>query len=93
VIFVVQKVIGPENKTMYRLSIGKKDGVPSFLPPLPDPCIFEKSDYFREFLLCKCKLVLPQFTLVHQLETNPMEIKHIVDTVALFLIFISNNSL
>ncbi len=38
-----------------RLSVGTKDSVPAFGPTLPEPCIFEKGEYFRQFLFHKRK--------------------------------------
>jgi hypothetical protein len=42
-----------KDKTMYRLSVSSKDGVPPFGPEIPEPAVFEKNDVFRDFLLCK----------------------------------------
>eukprot|EP01113_Clastostelium_recurvatum_P034566 TRINITY_DN4704_c0_g1_i3.p1 TRINITY_DN4704_c0_g1~~TRINITY_DN4704_c0_g1_i3.p1 ORF type:complete len:975 (-),score=243.49 TRINITY_DN4704_c0_g1_i3:78-3002(-) len=42
-----------DGHTHYRLAVCSKKGVPSFGPDLHHPAIYEKNQYFREFLLSK----------------------------------------
>lgn len=42
-----------EEKTFYRVSVCAKEGVKPYHPPNPHPPVFEKDDYFRNFLLTK----------------------------------------
>eukprot|EP01113_Clastostelium_recurvatum_P022710 TRINITY_DN2718_c0_g1_i1.p1 TRINITY_DN2718_c0_g1~~TRINITY_DN2718_c0_g1_i1.p1 ORF type:complete len:1266 (-),score=329.83 TRINITY_DN2718_c0_g1_i1:7-3804(-) len=39
--------------TYYRISCARKEAVPSFPPLVPCPSLFEKGEYFRQFLLTK----------------------------------------
>jgi len=52
VIIVVQPV-PYKNTTWYRISVARKDTVPSFGPELPDPAIFPPDPILTEFLLAK----------------------------------------
>jgi hypothetical protein len=37
----------------YMLSVCSRKGVPQFGPPIPNPPIFARNEYFRDFLLTK----------------------------------------
>jgi len=52
VIIVVQPV-PYKNTTWYRLSVARKDSVPSFGPELPEPALFPPDHILAEFLLTK----------------------------------------
>nr|XP_042895424.1 rap1 GTPase-activating protein 1 isoform X2 [Parasteatoda tepidariorum] len=50
---VVQAVDPLTPNVVYKVSVTARDGVPSFGPALPNPCVFRKDNEFREFLLTK----------------------------------------
>lgn len=53
-VFIIVQVENPNSEnTHYKVSVTAKDGVPKFVPPLPNPCIFKKGPEFRNFLLTK----------------------------------------
>ncbi|XP_057303969.1 rap1 GTPase-activating protein 1-like isoform X3 [Hydractinia symbiolongicarpus] len=53
-VFIIVQVVNPNSaNTHYKVSVTAKDGVPKFVPPLPNPCIFKKGPEFRNFLLTK----------------------------------------
>eukprot|EP01127_Copromyxa_protea_P017030 TRINITY_DN5155_c0_g1_i2.p1 TRINITY_DN5155_c0_g1~~TRINITY_DN5155_c0_g1_i2.p1 ORF type:complete len:513 (-),score=90.23 TRINITY_DN5155_c0_g1_i2:88-1626(-) len=54
VTIIVQHLQDPAtSKTLYRVSVASKETVPKFGPELSGDSLFEKSEYFREFLFCK----------------------------------------
>lgn len=58
-IFVVVRVHKKtKGSTSYRIAISTKPGIEPFGPFLPSPSVFEKNQYFREFLFAKCKFTI-----------------------------------
>jgi len=53
VFFVVRKEVSESGKTMYRLATTSKTGVSVHKPPLPEPPVFEKGPFFRDFFFTK----------------------------------------
>lgn len=53
IFLVIQKDKSFTHKTHYKLAIANKTGVPPYGPYLKYPPVYEKNDYFRDFLLSK----------------------------------------
>jgi hypothetical protein len=70
-IFVVIRVdpSSTPEKRRYRMVIANKTGVDPYPPFLPDPPIFDKDDYFRDFLLVK--LINAERASMHGPEFKP----------------------
>ena len=53
VFIIVQVEHSRSGQTYYKVSVTSKEGVPKFMPDMPNPCVFKKGTDFREFLLTK----------------------------------------